>query len=134
MTYKADLRSDPYPAQFGFGLLAGNSRTLIHAAVKVHRHSGPCNRWRDHRARAMPAVLSAIDNPALISYQEQMSGRPARSPAARVQRGLQAPACCGVQARAVCGDHHGIELLVQCVSVSMSLIWYTCRGGVANVA
>ena len=31
-------------------------------------------------------------------------------------------------------DHHGIELLVQCLSVSMSLIWYTCRGGVANVA
>ena len=31
-------------------------------------------------------------------------------------------------------DHHGIELLAQCVSVSMSLIWYTCRGGVANVA
>jgi Transposase, Mutator family len=42
---------------------------------------------------------------------------------------LQRPGACAVR-----GDHHGIELLVPCVSVSMSLNWYTCRGGVANVA
>ena len=64
----------------------------------------------------MPAILSMPDKPDDDSYQEQMTERPARSPGSATR------------------DHHGIELLVQCVSVSMSLIWYTCRGGVANVA
>lgn len=65
----------------------------------------------------MPAILSISDKPEEVSYQEQTNEPPGRSAAASETR-----------------DHHGIELLVQCVSVSMSLIWYTCRGGVANVA